>query len=86
MTPEKFRNEVNTRLIATPELADLLGLKSRQALKYRVKVGLVPQPIYQRTTVDLFDIKEVLDKATLTPTDKATIQRWINSNTPTREI
>lgn len=56
LAPEKFRGEVQRRLIDTFELMLLLGLRSRQAVHRRVEAGTLPPPVYTRErTIMLWD-------------------------------
>ena len=48
LSPEKFREEAERRLIDTFDLMLLLGLRSRQAVWARVEAGTVPPPIVRR--------------------------------------
>ena len=68
ISTEKFKVEVQRRLIDSFELAALLGLRSRQAVWDRVRKGTLPEPIFVRDkaiwlwdldALDLPDRKEV---------------------------
>jgi predicted DNA-binding transcriptional regulator AlpA len=56
LTPEKFREEANSRLIDTWELMLLLGLRNKQSVHDRVKAGKLPPPVIQKErSISLWD-------------------------------
>lgn len=60
LTPEKFRDEAQRRLIDRHDLMVALGLKSKQAIQGRVDRGTLPPPIYTSPhTVSLWDVDEI---------------------------
>jgi predicted DNA-binding transcriptional regulator AlpA len=60
LSPEKFRAEVEGRLIDTFELMLLLGLRSKQAVWKRVETGKLPRPVLVKSNiVALWDRNEV---------------------------
>lgn len=52
---EKFATEANRRLIDTFELAQLLGLRSRDTIWKRVEKGTLPAPVIRRGNFTLWD-------------------------------
>lgn len=51
LTPTKFREECEGRLIDSFDLMILLGLRSKQAVWNRVEAGKLPQPVYSRPSI-----------------------------------
>lgn len=51
LSPDKFRDEVDRRLIDTFDLMMLLGLRSKQAIWSRVDAGQLPKPVYARPSI-----------------------------------
>jgi predicted DNA-binding transcriptional regulator AlpA len=67
LSPTVFREESERRLIDTFELMLALGLRSKQAVRKRVKAGTLPPPVYtsanivalwDRDELELSDTKE----------------------------
>jgi hypothetical protein len=60
LSPEKFREEANRRLIDTWGLMLRLNLRSKQAVWNRVAQGKLPEPVLTiPNTVALWDLDEI---------------------------
>jgi predicted DNA-binding transcriptional regulator AlpA len=68
ISPQKFREEAERRLIDSFELMLLLGLRSKQAVWKRVEAGTLPPPVLNKANiVALWDRDEI---APLLDTDR----------------
>jgi predicted DNA-binding transcriptional regulator AlpA len=59
LTPEKFREECDRRLIDAFDVMQMAGLRSREGINARVHSGALPQPVYRTSKTTLWDRDEV---------------------------
>jgi predicted DNA-binding transcriptional regulator AlpA len=61
LSPDKFREEVNRRLVDLFDVMAITGLRSRAGIQGRVQAGQLPQPVYVKNgTITLWDRDEVV--------------------------
>lgn len=60
LSPDKFREEVERRLIDSFDLMSFTGLRSREGIKARVERGSLPRPVFVKDgSVTLWDRDDV---------------------------
>lgn len=60
LSPTKFREESEARLIDAFGVMGLAGLRSREGVNSRMKAGTLPQPVYQDGRISLWDREDVV--------------------------
>jgi predicted DNA-binding transcriptional regulator AlpA len=66
ITPDRFREEAQRRLIDTFELMLVLGLRSKQGIWKRVEAGTLPPPVITKANIVALWDRDALDL----PTDR----------------
>jgi predicted DNA-binding transcriptional regulator AlpA len=60
LSPEKFREEAQRRLIDSFDVMILTGLRSREGIRTRIQSRQLPQPVYVKDgAISLWDRDEI---------------------------
>lgn len=63
ISTDRFREEVDRRLIDSFDLMILLGLRSKQAIWHRVDTGKLPPPVYTRPSITALWDRDAVEAA-----------------------
>jgi len=62
LSPERFREEVEQRLIDGYDVMHMADLRSREGVAKRVSRGLLPPPVWKGIRMSLWDRNEVAER------------------------